>query len=58
MLLPSGKMEQPLCIVLEDGRCYCQMADGSSHYVYCEKMADVIAKWQMELPLRVGDGAW
>ena len=33
----------------------------NSHYVYCEKMADgidVIAKWQMELPLRVGDGAW
>ena len=30
----------------------------NSHYVYCEKMADVIAKWQMELPLRVGDVAW
>ena len=30
----------------------------NSHYVYCEKMADGIAKWQMELPLWVGDGAW
>ena len=28
VLLPSGKMEQPLYIVLEDGRCYCQVAYG------------------------------
>ena len=30
----------------------------NSHYVYCKKMANGIAKWQMKLPLRVGDVAW
>ena len=49
-------MEQPLLILLKDGRCYCQVADGiATMYI---AMADVIAKWQMELPLRVADGAW
>ena len=34
------------------GRCYCQVADViATIYV----MADVTAKWQVELPLRVGD---
>ena len=35
------------------GRCYCQVADVKSLFTYV--MADVIAKWQMELPIRVGD---
>ena len=73
MLLPSGRMEQPLFIIvrmadvialwqdgtatfiLKDGRCYCHVADGMATLFV---MADVIAKWQMELPLRVGDGTW
>ena len=38
-------------ILLKDGRCYGQVADGTAtmHIV----MADAIAKWQMQLPLRV-----
>ena len=56
MLLPCGKIEQPLFMVIEDGRCYCQVADGiATVYVV---MADVNAKRQLELPLRVSDGAW
>ena len=49
-------MEQPLFMITEDGRCYCQVADGIAN-VYVV-MADFIAKWQMELPLRVSDGTW
>ena len=74
MLLPSGKMEQPLfyvlrvadaialwqdgtaTFILKDGRCYCHVADGMATVYFV--MGDVIAKWQMELPLRVGDGTW
>ena len=43
MLLPSGKMEQPLYIVLEDGRCYCQVADGIANMY-------IVRRWQMLLP--------
>ena len=72
--MPSGKVEQPLSFVLrmadviamwqdgtatfilKDGRCYCHVADGiATLYIV---MADVNAKWQMELPLRVDDGTW
>ena len=42
--------------ILKDGRCYCHVADGMATVYFV--MADVIAKWQMELPLRVGDGTW
>ena len=42
--------------ILKDGRCYCHVADGiATMYIV---MADIVAKWQMELPLRVGDGTW
>ena len=43
-------------LVLKDGRCYCQVPMLWPLFIYV--MADVIAKWQMELPLRVGDGTW
>ena len=43
-------------LLLKDGRCYFQVGDGiATMYIV---MADVIAKWQMELPLKVGDGTW
>ena len=49
-------MEQPLFMVLEDGRFYGQVADGiAAVYIVME---NVMAKWHMELPLRLGDGAW
>ena len=43
-------------LVLKDGRCYCQVADVMSTVYLCD--GNVIAKWQVELPLRVGDGTW
>ena len=43
-------------ILLKDGRCYCQVADGTATMYIV--MANVIAKWQVELPLRVGYGTW
>ena len=64
-------MEQPLFFILkladviailagwkshictEFGRCYCQVADVIAPVFYV--MADVIAKRQMEFPLRAGD---
>ena len=42
--------------IFKDGRCYCQVADGMATVYFV--MADVIAKLQMKLPLRVGDGIW
>ena len=33
---------------LEGGRCYCQGADGITTFLHYLKMANVIAKWQME----------
>ena len=67
MLLPSGKMEQQLFFVLrmadvtamwQDGTATFVLKDGRCYSQYIYVMADVIAKWQMELPLRVGDGIW
>ena len=36
-------MEQPLYIVLEDDRCYCQVADGIATMY-------IVRRWQMLLP--------
>ena len=43
-------------LCFNDGRCYCHVADGITIVYFV--MADVIDKWQMKLPLRVGDGTW
>ena len=47
MSLPNGKMEQPLFIVLEEGRHYCQVAGGIAT-IY------TVRRWQMLLP----SGRW
>ena len=33
---------------IEGGRCYCQVADEITTFLPYLKVADVIAKWQME----------
>ena len=43
-------------ILLKDGRCCCHVTGGTATMYIV--MANIIAKWQMELPLRVGDGTW
>ena len=40
-------------LCFEVGRCFCHVAGWKSHI--CTELADVIVKWQMELPLRVGE---
>ena len=73
-VMPSGKMEEPLFVALkmadvialwQDGtatiygnRRWQMLLPGGRWNSHCVVMADVNAKWQMELPLRVSDGAW
>ena len=50
MLLPSGWWNCHYMMV--HGWCYCQVADGFA--TACRYMADVIARWLLQLPLQVG----
>ena len=45
MLLPSGKMEQPLLFYLELAGVIAMWQDVKATLILC--MTDVIAKWQM-----------
>ena len=45
MLLPSGKMEQPLFFILKLGDVIAMWQDGKATFVL--NLADVIARWLM-----------
>ena len=50
MLLPSGKVEQPLFFVLKLADVIAMWQDGTATFVL-KKMADVITRWQVLKPL-------